>query len=81
MLSINKLVDKIIALEEGEHDVLLDANLSVSYTKEGNIFSQLAFDRRNNFDSYDLMADYVDVTEEDVEDVVRDAVYALSAAA
>lgn len=80
MINVNKIVDRILSLDEGEGDVMLDANLCITYTKRGDIFDQMSFDRRNEFDSDDLYASYTDISEDELEDVVRDAVYTLAAA-
>ena len=81
MISVNKIVDKIMALDEGEeYDIALDEDLRVSYSKKENIFNQISFNRRRFFDDVEKIADYSDVPNEDVEDVVRDAIYTLVAA-
>ncbi len=81
MISVNKIVDKIMALDEGEeYDIALDEDLHVSYSKKENIFNQISFNRRRFFDDVEKIADYSDVPNEDVEDVVRDAIYTLAAA-
>lgn len=81
MISVNKIVDKIMSLDEGEeYDIALDEDLRVSYSKKENIFNQISFNRRRFFDDVEKIADYSDVPNEDVEDVVRDAIYTLAAA-
>lgn len=81
MLEVNKIVDKILALDEGEeYDLMLDSDLRVSYSKKDNIFSNISFNRRNYFDDVEKIIDYKDVADEELEDVVSDAIYTLAAA-
>ncbi len=81
MLEVNKIVDVILALDEGEeYDLMLDSDLRVSYSKKDNIFSNISFNRRNYFDDVEKIIDYKDVADEELEDVVSDAIYTLAAA-
>ncbi len=80
-VNVNKIVERIMALDEGEEfDIALDEDLRLSYSKRNNIFSSISFNRRNYFDDVEKICDYKDIVEEELEDVVSDAIYTLAAA-
>ncbi len=78
--NVEKICDRIAKLSNGEGEIVLEANLKLEYEKNDDLFTSLSFSRRDEYEDSELLDSYDNVGTEDLEDVVKDALFALNAA-